>query len=65
MIMKFLQFVITFFTIRKILKDSDNETTRTETDSGRRGDQPIPGELYEYPESVREDGTDINNTRGG
>lgn len=65
MFMKFIQFVITFFTIRKILKDSDNETTRTETNSGRRGDQHIPGDLYEHPESVGENGTDISNTRGG
>ena len=65
MIMKFLQFVITFFTIRKILKDSDNETTRTETSTGRRRDQQLPGDLYEHPDSIREDGTDINNRRGG
>tara|TARA_R100001163_G_C5032120_1_gene172047 strand:- start:892 stop:1089 length:198 start_codon:yes stop_codon:yes gene_type:complete len=65
MFMKLIEFVITFLTIRKIVEDIKDETTGTETNSGRGGDQPIPGDLYEYPESVREDGTNINNTRGG
>jgi hypothetical protein len=60
MFMKLVEFIVTFLTIRRIIEEVKDETVRTETDSGRGGDQHIPGDLHKHPESVREDGKNTN-----
>lgn len=65
MFMKLVEFIVTFLAIQKIIEEVKDETVRTEADSGRGGDQHIPGDLHKHSESVGENGTDISNTRGG
>lgn len=54
MIQKLIQFVLTYLTIRQIFTETTNETTRDETDLGRRGSRDVYGDSPSDSESPTE-----------
>ena len=56
MIVKFIQFLITFLTVRQVLQEVTGETDGTETDSSGRGTRQNSGDLSRDPERIGEAG---------